>query len=120
MKKNPFERFVAWQRAMSFTEEIYRVTASFPKHEVYGLSSQLRRAAVSVTANIAEGTAKKGKRDFKRFLDIALGSLSEAASLLILAKRLGYLDTDAHEDLMRLKHSVGGPLWSLCRSMSED
>ena len=105
---------------MDFAEEVYRTTANFPEHEKYGLRSQLRRAAVSVTANIAEGTAKKGKRDFKRYLDIALGSLSEAASLLILAERLGYLDTEAQEGLMRLKHSVGGPLWGLCRSMTKD
>lgn len=77
--------------------EVYRVTAQFPKHEVYGLTSQLRRAAVSVPTNIVEGSHRDTAAEYLRFLDIALGSLAETGYLLSLSTRLGYLnpgDTD--------------------------
>ena len=72
----PYERFEAWNQAHQLALAVYRVTQSFPRHELYGLTSQARRAAFSVAANIAEGSAKRGGREFARFLDIALGSLS--------------------------------------------
>ncbi|MFZ5633375.1 MAG: four helix bundle protein [Bacillota bacterium] len=88
-----FEDLVVWQKAHQFVLEAYRFTAKFPDSELYGLTSQLRRAAVSVPANIAEGFKKKGKADKVRFLNIAQGSLEEARYYLILAKDLGYGDT---------------------------
>ena len=69
----PYERFQAWKLSYQLTLDVYRLTASFPKHELYGLTSQSRRAAFSVVANIAEGSAKRGPREFRRYLDIALG-----------------------------------------------
>jgi len=74
---NAYERLDAWQSAHQFVLLIYRTTRSFPQEERYGLSSQLRRAAFAVAANIVEGSAKKGPREFRRYLDIAVGSVAE-------------------------------------------
>lgn len=87
-----FQDLVVWQEAHLFVLDVYKLTEQFPKTEVYGLTSQLRRAAVSVPANIAEGFRKKGRADKSRFLNIAQGSLEEARYYLILARDLGYGD----------------------------
>jgi four helix bundle protein len=83
------ERLRAWELSYEFALAVYRCTEQWPKQERYGLTSQIRRAAVSVTTNIAEGAAKRGNREFRRYLDIALGSVAEVACLLKLAKDLG-------------------------------
>lgn len=80
---------VAWQKAMDLVEEVYKISKGFPKEELYGLTNQLRRAAVSVPSNIAEGQSR-GSRDFVRFLSIAQGSLSEVETQMEIAVRLGY------------------------------
>ncbi len=80
-----------WQRAMDLTTEVYRLTEAFPKHEIYGLTSQMRRCAVSVPSNIAEESARNTKRDFANFAAIAKGSNAELQTQLIIASRLGYL-----------------------------
>lgn len=87
-----FEELVVWQKAHLFVLAVYRLTAAFPKHEVYGLSAQFRRAAISISANIAEGFRKRGKADKIRFLNIAQGSVEECRYYLILTKDLGYND----------------------------
>jgi four helix bundle protein len=93
--KNParsFKDLIAWQKAHQFVLEIYRFTKGFPADERFGLTSQIRRAAVSVPANIAEGFPKRGSNDKARFFNIAQGSLEEVHYYLILAKDLGYGD----------------------------
>jgi four helix bundle protein len=85
-----FEDLIVWQKAHQFVLAIYRFSESFPKSELYGLTSQLRRAAVSVPANIAEGFKKKGKPDKARFMNISEGSLEECRYYLILAKDLNF------------------------------
>jgi four helix bundle protein len=90
-----FEDLVVWRKAHEFVLEIYKLAASFPKHETYGLVSQLRRAAVSVAANIAEGFRKRGKADKARFMNTAEGSLDECHYYLILTRDLGYAETDS-------------------------
>ena len=87
-----FEDLIVWQKAHYFVLEVYKLTSNFPKHEIYGLISQFRRAAVSISANIAEGFKRKGKADKARFLNIAQGSLEEARYYLYLANDLGYCD----------------------------
>jgi four helix bundle protein len=84
----PYEKFEAWQVAHELALEIYRVTDKWPKEERFGLTIQLRRAALSAPTNIAEGAAKRGNREFRRFLDIALGSLSEVSPRGSLTWRL--------------------------------
>jgi four helix bundle protein len=87
-----FGDLTVWQRAHAMVLGVYRYTATFPKHEIYGLTSQFRRAAVSVPANIAEGFKRRGKSDKLRFMNIAQGSLEESRYFLILSKDLSYGD----------------------------
>ena len=96
MKRAPAKEFrdlIVWQKAHAFVLAIYRHSESYPKNELYGLTSQMRRAAVSIPANIAEGFKKKTLPDKARYLNIAQGSLEECRYYLILAKDLGYGDT---------------------------
>jgi four helix bundle protein len=88
-----FEDLVVWGKAHEFVLAVYKLTASFPKQETYGLSSQMRRAAVSIAANIAEGFRKRGKPDKARFMNTAEGSIEESHYYLILARDLGYAET---------------------------
>ncbi|HTT40458.1 MAG TPA: four helix bundle protein [Burkholderiales bacterium] len=90
MKRNHRELRV-WQDAMALVEHLYTVTRTFPQAEIYGLTSQIRRAAVSVPANIAEGAARSSSREPRQFLSIAQGSLSELDTLIDLSARLGYV-----------------------------
>ena len=80
-----------WKRGIGFVEHIYKVTAKFPREEIYGLTSQIRRSAISYPSNIAEGAARSSKKEFIKFSYIALGSLSEAETQLIIAEKLRYL-----------------------------
>jgi four helix bundle protein len=91
-----FQNLVVWRKAHTWVLEVYRLTRSFPKEELYVLTSQLRRAAVSVPANIVEGFRKRGRADKIRFFNIAQGSLDECHYYLILARDLGYANTDVH------------------------
>jgi four helix bundle protein len=88
-----FQDLLVWQKAHALVLGIYRTTASFPKHETFGLTSQMQRAAVSVPANIAEGFKRRGRADKARFLNIAQASLEECRYFLILTEDLGYADT---------------------------
>ena len=85
-----FQDLLVWQKAHAFVLEAYRLTATFPKSETYGLALQMRRAAVSIAANIAEGFRRRGKADKARFLNMAEGSVEECRYFLILTKDLGY------------------------------
>ena len=96
MPSKSFEDVLVWQKAHQWVLAIYRITEKFPKHELFGLVSHLRRAAVSVPANFAEGFSKRSKMDKARFYNIAQGSLEESRYYLILARDLGYCDTSAH------------------------
>jgi four helix bundle protein len=90
-----FEDLIVWQKAHQFVLGVYRFTETFPQQEIYGLTSQFRRAAISIPANIAEGFKKRGRADKARFLNIAQGSLEECRYYLILAKDLNYGDSSA-------------------------
>ena len=90
-----FRDRVVWRKAHEFVLAVYELSAGFPKHELYGLTSQLRRAAVSIAANIAEGFRRRGKADKARFMNVAEASINECAYYLILAEDLGYGETAA-------------------------
>lgn len=94
-----FRDLKVWQKAHELTLAVYRATASFPREELYGLTSQLRRAAASVPANLAEGRCRRSDREFGRFVAIALGSASETEYHLLLARDLGFLNPVPHETL---------------------
>ncbi|MCC6195456.1 MAG: four helix bundle protein [Burkholderiales bacterium] len=85
-----YRDLVVWQAAMNFASNVYRVTARFPKSEVYGLTAQLRRCAVSIASNIAEGHTRGSTKEYQRFVSIAHGSLAEAETQLLLAERLEF------------------------------
>jgi four helix bundle protein len=89
-----FQDLLVWQKAHQYVLSVYKLTATFPKHETYGLSSQMRRAAVSVAANIVEGFRKRGRPDKVRFMNTAEGSLEESRYYLLLAQDLGYGQTN--------------------------
>ena len=99
----PYERLTAWQAAHQLVLAVYRATETFPKSELYGLTSQLRRAVFSVAANIVEGAAKRGNGEFRRFLEIAIGSLSEVSYTVLLGKDLGILSVEAADRLEELR-----------------
>jgi len=84
-----------WRLGLDLVETIYRCTTEFPKSEIYGLAAQMRRAAVSVPSNIAEGQARTSSREFLHFLSFAIGSLAELATQIELASRLGYMEAEA-------------------------
>jgi four helix bundle protein len=112
------EGLKAWQSAQSLVLAIYRTTDAWPRAERYGLTAQVRRATVSVAANIAEGSAKRGSREFRRFLDICLGSLAEVHVYLVLAKELGLLSISEWGELEALRDHTGRLIWGLCRSLA--
>jgi four helix bundle protein len=94
-----FEKLETWHKAIAFANTVYGSTKSFPDSERFGLTSQLRRAAVSIPSNIAEGSARSSRSDFARFIEIATGSLFEVVSQLAIAKTQGFLNETAHRQL---------------------
>jgi len=114
----PYERLEAWQACHQLFLETYRVTQSFPKSELYGLTSQMRRAAFSAAANVAEGSAKRGPREFRRFLDITLGSLAELSYAIIAVRDLKLVAEGECQGLDLLRRKAGRLTWGLYRSVS--
>jgi len=122
MKRAPaksFQDLVVWQKAHEVVLSVYRFSESFPKRELYGLTSQLRRSAVSIPANIAEGFKKKNRPDKARYLNIAQGSLEETRYYLILAKDLDYGDNfQLHNQLEEVSKLLESYLSSILNSVS--
>jgi four helix bundle protein len=98
-----YRELIVWQEAIKIAKNVYQLTGEFPKQEMYALADQIRRAAVSVPSNIAEGQARKSPGDFKRFLHISLGSLAEVDTQLVLAQEFGYL---SKEDIDRMDEQI--------------
>ena len=96
---------------------IYQVTRRFPRDEMYGLTSQLRRAALSVPTNIVEGYTRKGDKELSRFINIAIGSLAEVEYLLSFSRKLEYLTTTDYEAAETLRNQVGRLLWSFYKQL---
>ena len=114
---NKHRQLVAWQYCRELAREVYRVTAGFPVTERYGLSGQLRRAAVSTAANIAEGHARLGRAEFAHALSLALGSLAEVDTLLEIANDLKLLPTDDYEALVALRERASRAMFGLQRKV---
>lgn len=119
MKVRSFRELKVWQKAMDLVELIYRVSAGFPREEMYGLSIQMRRAAVSVPSNIAEGQGRRTTRDFLNFLSIAHGSLRELETQITIAERLKYLSPERTSPLYDLASEVGRLLNGLTRALDD-
>lgn len=111
------QELAVWQRAIDLTVCIYRVTRTFPKDELYGLVSQLRRAAVSVASNIAEGRGRLNEREFRQFLGIALGSIFEVKTQLVVARKLEFGSADAIDEAESLAAEVSKMLTSLINKL---
>jgi len=107
MAVKQFTELLAWQRAMDLAEAVYIATAAFPNEEQFGLTNQLRRAAVSVPSNVAEGQGRRSSGEFLYFLSVARGSLQETQTQILLAGRLSYLKPQEVNDLMALATQVG-------------
>jgi len=110
----------AWTESFEFVIAIYQETASFPIEERYGITSQLRSAGVSIPSNIAEGEGRKSAKEFRHFLFIALGSLLEAETQILIAKSLGFLKANQADKLMMLAAEVGRLINGLARSLRTD
>jgi four helix bundle protein len=114
-----FKDLRVWQEAMKFAIEIYRSTSQFPRHELYGLSQQLRRAAVSIPSNIAEGKGHRSDREFGNFLLRARGSLLEAQTQVMIAQELNYIDAVGARHLLASSDAIGRSLNGLINSLRE-
>jgi four helix bundle protein len=115
-----FKNIKAWQYADDLAILVYSKTKSFPKEELYGITSQLRRAAVSVPTNIAEGASRKHKREYLHFLYIAKGSMAEIECLLHISKRLEYLDNEAYRKLEDVRKEAAKTLHGLTNSVEKE
>jgi four helix bundle protein len=102
-----YRDLVAWQKAMDFVEDVYRVTKLFPREEIYGLTNQLRRCSVSIPSNIAEGQGRRTDPEFAHRLSIAHGSVREAETQLMIGARLGYLEPAELERLLANAGEIG-------------
>lgn len=103
----PHENLDVWKKAVDLTVRIYKVTESCPRDERFGLTSQVRRASVSIAANVAEGAGRKSSREFLNFLSMAQGSASEVETELLIACKLNYLSEEVFDDLMTRSGEVG-------------
>ena len=115
-----FKDLVAWQKAMDLVEMVYRLTSAFPADERFGLTSQLRRAAVSIPSNIAEGQGRNSTGDFVRFLSIAYGSLREVETQMLIALRLKFADPTQFKPVQELCDEIGRILNGLMNSLRKE
>lgn len=113
---NGYRKLIAWQKADLLAHKIYQITEVFPKSELWGLTSQLRRAALSVSANIIEGYARNSKNEFHRFLSISLGSLAEVEYFLDFAFKEKFIKKPEFDNVMDLKEECGRLIWGLYQS----
>jgi four helix bundle protein len=112
-----FRKLVAWQKAYELALEVYRVTMTFPKEEVYGLVSQMRRAAVSIPSNIAEGYQRQSRKEYVQFLSIAYGSCGELETQILLSRDLGFGDEPTINKVIGLQDEVARLVFKLLKSL---
>ena len=118
MKSHNFRNLKVWQQAMDLVTDVYKHSASFPKEEMFGLTAQIRRSAVSVPSNIAEGSAKSSEKDFARFLEISMGSSFEVETQLIIANRLNMLSSQDFELLLAKLQEIQRMITGLSKSLT--
>jgi four helix bundle protein len=119
MNGTTYRDLVAWQKAIDLCELIYRASATFPQHELYGLTSQIRRGAGSIPSNLAEGAGRITNGEFLQAIGYSRGSLLEVETQLIIANRLGYLDSTEMDSLFRATTEVGKLTNGLLRSLKQ-
>ncbi|MBE7548636.1 four helix bundle protein [uncultured Candidatus Kuenenia sp.] len=119
MDYRPHRKLDVWKKSMEFVRDIYQTTEQFPKTEIYGLISQMRRASISIPSNLAEGAARKGSKEFKQFINIAQGSISELDTQVELARMLNYIEEKAYKDMIEKLNIISKMLFGLSRSLSD-
>jgi len=117
MDYRPHRKLDVWKKSMVFVKDIYQATEQFPKSEIYGLTSQMRRASISIPSNLAEGAARKGNKEFRMFLNIAQGSISELDTQIELASILKYINENLLEELIDKLSVISKMLFGLSRSL---
>jgi len=118
MAKNNYRDLEVWQKAMDLVELCYAYTKSFPSEERYGLTDQIRRAAVSIPSNIAEGQARQHRKEFVQFLSIAQGSLAELETQIQIAERLGYLNNSTVNEILEKTDQIARMITGLRKSLT--
>ena len=108
---------LVWKKSIDLVEQIYKFTKQFPKEELYGITNQMGRCAVSIPANIAEGSGRKNKAEFIQFLHIALGSASELETHLIISQRLGFLSSNSYDEIMNALNEIIKMICGLINSL---
>lgn len=108
-----FKKYEIWQLSHAFTLKIYSNTSLFPKDEIYGITSQIRRASSSIPTNISEGCGRNSDKEFNQYLNIALGSASETEYLIILSRDLNYIDTETFEILEKEINTIKSKIYKL-------
>ncbi len=116
MVEKGYKKLLVWQKADELAYEVYLGTKKFPKDEIYGITSQLRRAVLSIPTNIVEGSGRQSRKERKQFINISLGSLAETEYLLEFCLRLGYLKESSYERIESLRKRVGSLLWNFYKS----
>ena len=109
---------LVWKKGIDLVEQIYKFTKQFPKEELYDITNQMRRCAVSIPANIAEGSGRKNKAEFIQFLHIALGSASELETHLIISQRLGFLSINSYDEIMNALNEIIKMICGLINSLN--
>jgi four helix bundle protein len=119
MAVKDYRDLIVWQKAMDLVETIYRTTAAFPREEIYGLTSQIRRAAISIPSNIAEGNGRNTTRDYIHFLGMAYGSVKEVETQVLIAERLRYIDSNHSNALVKVTTEIARLLSGLTNSLKK-
>lgn len=114
-----FRNLLIWQKSMTLTTQIYQLTSTFPKEEIYGLTSQIRRCSVSIPSNIAEGYGRESDKEFLRFLNISIGSLFEMQTQLEIAKNIAYINEDLFNNLYENSREVERMIVSFIKKIKE-
>ena len=117
---NNYKNLKVWQKSMDLVEMIYNITKSFPREEIYGITSQIQRSAVSIPSNIAEGAGRNSEKQFCYFLSIANGSAYELNTQLLLAIRLGYTSKDQTKGILELLNEIEKMCFVLIKKLSKE
>jgi len=119
-KVSSYRDLIVWQKAMDMTESLYRIVKKLPKEETYALSDQMRRAAISIPSNIAEGFGRNSKKEYLQFLYIANGSVSELETQLMLCVRINYLKESEIQSILTLLSEIGKIIMTITKKLNSD
>ena len=120
IQEERWQKLEVWKLADKLAYQVYKVTQNFPKEEIYGLASQVRRAALSVPTNIVEGYSRKGDKELTRFISISLGSLAETKYLIYFSHRLEYLSDNEYDKINKGYEKLGKKLWKFYESVRDN